>query len=296
MAIFEGSAVAIVTPFTTEGAVNYPKLEELINFQINGGTDCIVICGTTGESSTLTHEEHIEAIRFTVEKVNKRVPVVAGTGSNSTDTAIWLSEEAEKAGADALLLVTPYYNKATQKGLKAHFTAIAKAVSLPIILYNVPSRTGLNIAAQTAADLYKEVENIVAIKEASGNLSQIAELMYLTDGKIDLYSGNDDQILPIMSLGGKGVISVLANILPRETHDIVANYLNGNLKASVDLQLQMIPVIQAIFCEVSPIPVKEAMNQMGMNAGPTRMPLTEMEPANKERLTAALKKAGVHIA
>ena len=221
MAIFKGAAVAIVTPFLDNGEINYPKLSELLDYQIENGTDAIVICGTTGESSTLSHEEHLEAIRFTVEHVKKRVPVIAGTGSNCTETAIYLSREAEKYGADALLVVTPYYNKATQKGLIAHYTAVAESVSLPIIMYNVPSRTGCNIQPETAVALAKNVRNIVGIKEASGNISQVAKLMQLADGCIELYSGNDDQVVPILSLGGYGVISVLSNVAPRQTHDMV---------------------------------------------------------------------------
>ena len=240
MAIFTGSGVAIVTPFKENKEVDYDKFRELIEFHIANGTDCIIVCGTTGESSTLTHEEHIECIRFCAEVVNKRIPVVAGTGSNCTETAIYLSQEAEKAGVDGLLIVTPYYNKATQKGLIAHYTAIANSVSLPIIMYNVPSRTGVNILPETAAYLAKNVDNIVAIKEATGNLSQAAKLMSLCGDDIDLYSGNDDQIVPIMSLGGKGVISVIANIAPQETHDLCQAYLDGDVKKACAMQLKSI--------------------------------------------------------
>ena len=238
MAIFKGAGVAIVTPMKDNGEVNFEKLGEILEEQIAGSTDAIIICGTTGESSTLTHEEHLETIRYTVDKVAKRIPVIAGTGSNCTETAIYLSKEAEKMGADGLLLVTPYYNKATQKGLIAHYTSIANAVTLPIILYNVPSRTGCNIQPETAAYLAKNVENIVGIKEASGNISQIAKLMQLAEGSIDLYSGNDDQIVPLLSLGGVGVISVLSNIAPQQTHDIVELFLEGKIKESCDLQLK----------------------------------------------------------
>ena len=268
MAIFTGAGVAIVTPMKENGDVNYEKLGEILEDQIAKGTDAIIICGTTGESSTLTHEEHIDVIKYAIDTVAKRIPVIAGTGSNCTATAIYLSQEAEKAGADALLLVTPYYNKATQKGLIAHYTAIAESVKLPIVLYNVPSRTGCNILPETAVELAKNVENIVAIKEASGNISQIVKLMQLADGCIDLYSGNDDQIVPLMSLGAKGVISVLSNVAPKETHDIVSLYMEGKVQESCALQLRALPLINALFSEVNPIPVKKAMNLMGMGVGP----------------------------
>ncbi|TAH64420.1 MAG: 4-hydroxy-tetrahydrodipicolinate synthase [Anaerolineaceae bacterium] len=293
MALFKGAGVAIVTPFNEKYEVDYEKLGELIEFQITNKTDSIIICGTTGEASTLTHEEHLECIKYTVQKVNKRVPVIAGTGSNCTDTAIYLSKEAESFGVDGLLVVTPYYNKATQKGLIAHFTAIANSVSLPIIMYNVPARTGCNMLPQTVATLVKNVDNIVGIKEASSNISQVADIMSLTQGKIDLYSGCDEMIVPILSLGGIGVISVLSNIAPRETHDMVIKYLEGDVNASRDLQLKYIPLINAIFCEVNPIPVKAALNLMGLGAGPLRMPLTEMEPANVERLRNELKNCNI---
>lgn len=293
MSIFTGAGVAIVTPMNSDGSVNYPKLEELIEFQIKNHTDSIIICGTTGESSTLSHEEHLECIRFAVEKVAGRVPVVAGTGSNCTETAIYLSVEAEKYGADALLLVTPYYNKATQKGLIAHFTAIAKSVHIPMILYNVPSRTGCNILPETALQMAEACDNIVAIKEASGNISQVAKLAKLTRGKLDIYSGNDDQILPVLSLGGKGVISVLSNIAPEQTHNIVQSYLEGNTEKSLALQLKAMDLIDALFCEVNPIPVKAALNLMGMEVGTLRPPLTEMEPQNKEKLRRAMQEYGL---
>lgn len=295
MAIFKGAGVAIVTPFTSDNQVDYDKLGELIDFQVENGTDCIVICGTTGESSTLTHEEHIECIRYAVKKTAKRIPVVAGTGSNCTETAVYLSQEAEKAGADGLLLVTPYYNKATQKGLIKHFTTIAQSVKLPAILYNVPSRTGCNILPETAVELAKNVENIVAIKEASGNISQIVKLASLADGALDIYSGNDDQIVPILSLGGIGVISVLSNIVPRQTHDLVAEYLAGNTAESAKLQLKVIPLANVLFSEVNPIPVKAALNLMGFEVGGLRAPLTEMEPQNQEKLKKAMADYGVEI-
>jgi 4-hydroxy-tetrahydrodipicolinate synthase len=281
-----------VTPFTTNNEVDYEKLGELIEFQITGGTDSIVICGTTGEASTLTHEEHLECIRYTVEKVAKRVPVIAGTGSNCTDTAIYLSKEAESYGADALLLVTPYYNKATQKGLIAHFTAVANSVAIPIILYNVPGRTGCNILPQTVATLVKNVSNIVGIKEASGNIGQVAEIMQLTEGKIDLYSGCDEMVVPVMSLGGSGVISVLSNIAPKETHEMAMKFLEGDVVGSRALQLKLLPLINALFCEVNPIPVKKAMNLMGLKVGALRMPLSEMEPDNAQRLAKEMNAVG----
>ncbi len=293
MAVFKGAGVAIITPFTKDNQVDYDKLGELIEYQIAEGTDSIVICGTTGEASTLTHEEHLECIKYTVEKVNKRVPVIAGTGSNSTDTAIYLSKEAENHGADALLVVSPYYNKATQKGLIVHFTAVANSVKIPVILYNVPGRTGCNILPQTVATLVRDVDNIVGIKEASGNIAQIADLMQLTGGNIDLYSGCDEMVVPVLSLGGVGVISVLSNIAPKESHDMVVKYLDGDVTGSRDLQLKYLPLINALFCEVNPIPVKTAMNLMGYEVGALRLPLTEMETANLERLSREMKAIGV---
>ena len=288
MPIFKGAGVAIVTPFTQDDKVNFEELGKMIDFQIAGGTDAIIICGTTGESSTLTHEEHDECIKFAVEHTAGRVPVIAGTGSNSTAEAIRLSTHAQNNGADSLLLVTPYYNKATQKGLIQHYTAIANSVDLPIILYNVPSRTGVNILPQTAVTLAKNVKNIVAIKEASGNISQVAELAALADGCIDIYSGNDDQVVPLLSLGGVGVISVLSNVMPKLTHDMVMSYLNGDVKLSRQLQLSVMNLNKALFCEVNPIPVKEALNMMGWNAGAVRSPLCEMEPQHKELLRKEL--------
>ena len=296
MSIFTGAGVAIVTPMKENGEVNFEKLGEILEEQIAGQTDAIIICGTTGESSTLTHEEHLDAIKYTIDKVNKRIPVIAGTGSNCTQTAIYLSQEAEKYGADGLLLVTPYYNKATQKGLIEHYTAIANSVKLPIILYNVASRTGCNIEPKTAAYLAEHVENIVAIKEASGNISQVAEIAALTQGKMDIYSGNDDQIVPILSFGGKGVISVLSNVAPQYTHDIVAKFMEGKVEESRDMQLKALPLIHALFCEVNPIPVKTALNLMGKEVGPLRMPMTEMEEAHQEVLKKAMKDFGIELA
>lgn len=296
MAIFTGAGVAIVTPMKENGEVNYEALGELIEEQIAGSTDALIICGTTGEASTLSHEEHLDVIRYAIDKVAKRIPVIAGTGSNCTETAVYLSQEAEKMGADALLLVTPYYNKATQKGLIRHFTTVADSVKLPVMLYNVPGRTGCNILPETAVAMAKNVENIVAIKEASGNISQIAKLMQLADGCIDLYSGNDDQIVPILSLGGKGVISVLSNVAPKETHDIVQLFMDGKVKESCELQLKAIPLVDALFSEVNPIPVKAALNLMGKNVGPLRGPLTVMEEANQQKLAQAMRDFGIALA
>ncbi|MGN0158797.1 MAG: 4-hydroxy-tetrahydrodipicolinate synthase [Brotaphodocola sp.] len=293
MAIFEGAGVAIITPFLPNGEVNYPKMEELVEEQIAGGTDAIIVCGTTGESSTMSHKEHLDVIRFVCEKVRKRIPVIAGTGSNSTAEAIYLSQEAEKAGADGLLLVTPYYNKATQNGLIAHYKAIAAAVQIPILLYHIPGRTGVTMTPQTIVTLCKEVPNIVGVKEASGNFSTIAKIMSLADGCVDLYSGNDDQIVPLLALGGKGVISVLSNVAPRQTHDICESYFKGDVKKSAQMQLEAIELINALFCEVNPIPVKAAMNLMGKEVGSLRLPLTEMEPQNQERLAKAMKDYGI---
>lgn len=295
MSIFTGSGVAIVTPFNQDESVNYNKLEELIDFQINGGTDCIVICGTTGEASTLSDEEQIECIKVTVQRTNGRVPVIAGAGSNDTRHGIELAKQCQAVGADGLLLVTPYYNKTTQKGLIHHYTDYAAATDLPIMLYNVPSRTGLAIAPDTAAELSK-IETIVAIKEASGNIAQIMDMVAKTEGRLDLYTGNDDQILPLLSLGGKGVVSVIANILPQETHDIVAKYLSGDTAGALALQIKLHKLVQTLFCEVNPIPVKEALNLMGMNAGPCRRPLYPMEPHNLESLKLAMIEAGMTLA
>ena len=293
MAIFEGAGVALVTPFKENGEVNYEKLEEIVEEQIAGGTDSIIVCGTTGEASTMSHEEHLDVVGYVCKVTGKRIPVIAGTGSNCTETAVYLSAEAQRRGADGLLLVSPYYNKATQNGLKAHFKAVADAVKIPILLYNIPGRTGVTILPQTIADLCKHVENIVGVKEASGNFSAIATLMNLADGKVDLYSGNDDQIVPLLSLGGKGVISVLSNVAPRQTHDICAAYFEGDTARSAKLQLDAIPLITELFAEVNPIPVKAAMNLMGRNVGPLRLPLTEMEPQNQEKLKAAMIAYGI---
>lgn len=293
MALFEGAGVALVTPFKENGEVNYEKLEEIVEEQIAGGTDSIIACGTTGEASTMTHEEHLDVIEYICRVTKKRIPVVAGTGSNCTETAVYLSAEAETRGADGLLLVSPYYNKATQKGLMAHFTAVADAVKIPVILYNIPGRTGVTIKPETIAALCRDVDNIVGVKEASGNFSAIATLMSLSDGKVDLYSGNDDQIVPLLSLGGKGVISVLSNVAPRQTHDICASYFAGDVKTSAGLQLKAIPLITELFSEVNPIPVKAAMNMMGKGVGPLRMPLTEMEPQNQEKLKKAMTAYGI---
>lgn len=293
MSIFTGAGCAIITPFTAEGAVDYPALDRLLDFQIDNGTDAIIICGTTGESSTLSELEHSEVIAHTVKYVNHRVPVIAGTGSNDTQTAIMLSKQAEDDGADAVLVVTPYYNKATQNGLKMHFKLIAEAINIPVILYNVPSRTGCNIQPETAVWLARNVENIVAIKEATGNISQIGHLFAIANGDIDVYSGNDDQIVPLLSLGGKGVISVLSNIAPQQTHDIVQHYLDGDVQTSAKMQLEAMDLINALFCEVNPIPVKKAAELMNLCGGSVRLPLTEIEAANAERLANAMREYGL---
>ena len=295
MSIFKGAGVAIVTPFHEDGSVNYEKLQQLIDWQIANGTDAIIICGTTGESATLTEAEHEEVVRFAIQAVDHRVPIIAGTGSNATDTAIMLSQAAEKDGADALLLVTPYYNKATQNGLFAHYKAISDAVNIPMIVYNVPSRTGVNILPETMARMAKEIEHVVAVKEASGNISQIAKLAALAGDELDIYSGNDDQIIPIMSLGGIGVISVLSNVAPQQTHDICQAFFNGDTAKAAKLQLDAMDLIGSLFCEVNPIPVKTAMNMMGMGVGPLRMPMTPMEEKNAERLRASLENYGLLV-
>ena len=293
MSIFKGSGVAIVTPMRDNGEVNYEEFAKLLEFQIANGTDAIIVCGTTGESSTLTHEEHLETIRYCAEVVAGRIPVVAGTGSNCTETAIYLSKEAEKFGVDGLLLVSPYYNKATQNGLYKHFKAVADSVKLPIILYNVPSRTGCNILPETILRLCTDVENIVGVKEASSNIGQIAHLAAIGAGKVYIYSGNDDQIVPIMSLGGIGVISVLANVAPAQTHEICQKYLDGDAAGSCKMQLEAMELCNALFCEVNPIPVKKALSLMGMIEGGLRGPLTEMEPANAKRLENAMRTFGI---
>ena len=280
--LFKECGTAIATPFTEDG-VNFEEFAKLIEFQIKQGVDSIIVCGTTGESSTMTDEERKATIKFAVDTVNGRIPVIAGTGSNNTKHAIELSKYAESVGVDGVLLVTPYYNKTTQAGLIAHYTAIAKEIHIPIILYNVPSRTGVNILPATALELSK-IENIVAIKEASGNISQIAEIAKLCGDNLSIYSGNDDQIIPILSLGGIGVISVLSNVAPKYTHDIVYNYLNGKTKLALDMQLDAIDLIHSLFCEVNPIPVKAALNMMGYHFGKPRLPLIEMSSANAEIL------------
>ena len=293
MAIFKGAGVAIVTPMKANGEVNFEKFKELIEFQIANGTDAIIVCGTTGESSTLSHEEHLEVIKYCVDTVAGRIPVVAGTGSNCTETAVYLSTEAEKYGVDGVLLLSPYYNKATQNGLYQHFKTVAEAIKVPVILYNVPSRTGCNILPETVVRLCTDVENIVGVKEASGNISQIAHLASIANGKVDIYSGNDDQIVPILALGGIGVISVLSNVAPRQTHEICQKFFDGDIEGSRKIQLDAMELCHALFCEVNPIPVKKALNLMGMEAGALRMPLTEMEPANADRLKKAMKEFGI---
>lgn len=296
MAIFTGAGVAIVTPFNEDESINYDRLDELIDFHCENGTDSIIICGTTGESATMTEEEHLECVKFAIERAKGRIPVIAGTGSNCTRTAVDMSKEAAQYGADGLLIVTPYYNKATQAGLIAHYKAVAREAKAPIIMYSVSSRTGCNIEPATAAALVREVDNIVGVKEASGNISQVARIMALTDGKVDLYSGNDDQIVPILSLGGKGVISVLSNVAPKETHDMCAKFFAGDVKESLKLQLRAIPLVEQLFSEVNPIPVKKAMQLMGMDCGPLRMPLTELTKAHEETLAAAMKEFGIKLA
>lgn len=296
MAIFTGAGVAIVTPFNKDESINYDKLDELIDFHCGHSTDAIIICGTTGESATMTEKEHMDCVKFTIDRAKGRIPVIAGTGSNCTRTAIDMSKEAADYGADGLLLVTPYYNKATQKGLIGHYTAVAKEAKAPIIMYSVASRTGCNIEPATAAELVKNVDNIVGIKEASGNISQIAKIMELTDGNVDLYSGNDDQIVPILSLGGKGVISVLSNVAPQETHDLCAKFFAGDIEGSRNLQLRALPLVEKLFCEVNPIPVKKAMELMGIDCGPLRMPLTELTKEHEEELKKAMKDFGIPLA
>ncbi len=286
MSVFKGSGVAIITPMNDDFSVNYSKLEELIEFNIQNGTDAIIVCGTTGEAKTLNDQEHKEVLKFTTEVTNKRVPVIAGTGSNDTGYSIQMSQYAQKVGVDALLLVTPYYNKTSQKGLVLHFGAIANSVDIPCILYNVPSRTGINIEVPTYKKL-SQIENIVAVKEASGNISQIIQIVQETD--LDVYSGNDDQIVPIMSLGGIGVISVAANIVPKQIHDLCFYMLSGEYQKALDIQLKYLDLINTLFCEVNPIPVKNALNLMGYNVGPLRLPLCEMDELNLSRLKQSLQ-------
>ena len=295
MAIFKGSGVAIVTPMKENLDVDFDKLEELINFQIDNGTDAIIIAGTTGESSTLTMEEHRRVIQAAVEFTKHRVPVVAGTGSNCTRTAIHLTKEAEEDGADAALIVTPYYNKATQKGLIAHYGQIASETKLPIILYNVPGRTGCNLMPETVATLVKENENIVGLKEATGNMAQASKTMYLCDGKLEMYSGEDGLVVPLLSIGGLGVISVIANIAPRQTHDMVMSYLEGDLEKARQMQLKSLPLVDALFSEVNPIPVKRAMELLGWKVGPVRLPLVEPTAEHTAQIQAALNKMGCKI-
>lgn len=286
--LFKGCGTAIATPFTEDG-INFEEFKKLIEFQIMQGADSIIVCGTTGESSTMTEEERKQTIQFAIHTVAGRIPVIAGTGSNNTKSAIELSKYAESVGADGLLIVTPYYNKTTQSGLIAHYSAIASEVSLPIILYSVPSRTGVNIAPETCLELSK-IQNIVAIKEASGNISQIAKIASLCKDNLHIYSGNDDQIIPILSLGGLGVISVLSNIEPKFTHDMVMNYLEGNKEKALEAQLKCLPLVEALFCEVNPIPVKEALHILDYDYGIPRLPLIPMSKAGKEKLEKAMKE------
>lgn len=293
MAIFKGAGVALITPFNEDETVNYDMLGELIERQIAGKTDAIIVCGTTGEPATMTEDEKLAVIKYAVEKTAGRIPVIAGTGGNATRVVIDFSKKAETLGVDGLLVVTPFYNKATQNGLYAHYKEVAKSVSLPIIMYNVPSRTGCNIAPETAVRLARDCENIVGIKEASGNISQVAKLAKQAGGILDIYSGNDDQVIPILSLGGIGVISVLSNVAPKAAHDMVMEYLEGDRKKAAALQLDYLDLINALFCEVNPIPVKGAMNLMGYNVGKLRLPLTEIEDVHRELVKKCLKEAGL---
>jgi len=292
MSLFTGSGVALVTPFKDDGSVNYEQISELIEFQLSNNTDALIICGTTGEASTLTDDEQIEAIRVAVCAAKKRVPVIAGAGSNHTDHGVNLCLRAQAAGVDGLMLVTPYYNKTSQRGLIEHFSQHAKSINLPIIIYNVPSRTGLNITPKTAKAL-SEIDNIVGIKEASGNIVQIAEMAERCGDKLDIYSGNDDYVVPVMSVGGKGVISSTANVAPKQMHDMVIKYLNGDVAEAAKIQLGLLELIRALFCEVNPIPVKAALNIMGLNVGGYRMPLTSIEPANEAILREAMQRYGL---
>ncbi len=295
MAIYKGAGVALVTPMKENLEVNYDKLSEIIEDQIANGTDCIVITGTTGEASTLTEEEHLEVIQAAVSMVKGRIPVVAGTGSNCTQTAVKLSRQAQEVGADGLLVVTPYYNKATQKGLISHYTEIAKNVDIPILLYNVPSRTGCKIAPETAAALAKDVDLIVGMKDAVGDISYTLKLMEQTQGDFDLYSGEDGQVIPLLACGGIGVISVLSNVAPKFTHEMVTSYLDGEHEKALKMQLKAIPLVEALFCEVNPIPAKAAMNLMGWEVGPLRAPLSVMEPENVKRLEKAMREFGIEV-
>ena len=293
MSIFTGAGVAIITPFNDDDTVNYEEFGRIIDDQIANSTDAIIVCGTTGESSTMPDEEHVSVIKYCVDKVAGRVPVIAGTGSNCTREAVNMSKKAEEVGADGLLCVTPYYNKCTQDGLYEYYKTISDAVNIPIIMYNVPSRTGTTIQPETAVRIAKEVKNVVAIKEASGNISAVAKLASLANGCIDIYSGNDDQVLPILSLGGKGVISVWSHVAPKKVHDMVYAFLDGDIETAQKLQLEAIDVIGALFCEVNPIPVKAAMDMLGYKVGTVRAPLTELTDAHKEVLKKALKDYGV---
>jgi len=293
MSIFTGAGVALVTPFKEDLSVDYDQLEKFIDFQIDNGTDSIVICGTSGEASTMSHDEQIEVVSACVSHVNGRVPVIAGAGANCTDEALNLAKRSEKAGADGLLVVTPYYNKATQKGLEEYYTTVGNSVDIPIIMYNVPGRTGTNIQPATAVKIAKSVDNIVAIKEASGDIGQVATLAALADGCLDIYSGNDDQVVPLLALGGKGVISVLSNVAPRETHDMVMKFLEGDVKGSLDIQLKYMDVIHNLFSEVNPIPAKRAVAEMGYCKNIVRRPLTEMEEDHAQVLINAMKEAGI---
>ena len=296
MALFKGAGVALVTPMKENLDVDYGKLEEILEDQIKNGTDSIIITGTTGEASTLTVDEHLEVIRAAVSIVNKRIPVIAGTGSNCTKTAVELSHKAQLAGADGLLVVTPYYNKATQKGLIGYYTQVAKSVDIPIIMYNIPGRTGCKIEAGTAAALNRDIGHIVGMKDAVGDISYTLKVMELTQGEFDMYSGEDGQVIPLLACGGVGVISVLSNIAPKFTHDMVMNYLNGNQKEALQMQLKALPLVDALFCEVNPIPVKAAMNLMGWNVGSLRAPLGDMEPENVEKLAKAMQEFGISLA
>lgn len=296
MAIYKGAGVAIVTPMKDNEEVNYDKLEELIEMQIAGGTDAIIITGTTGESSTLTMEEHEKTIRAAVEFTKHRIPVIAGTGSNCTKTAIQLSQEAEEDGVDGLLIVTPYYNKATQPGLISHYSQIARSTKLPIIMYNVPGRTGCNLLPETVATLFKNEENIIGLKEATGNMAQASKTMYLTDGKLDMYSGEDGLVVPLLAIGAIGVISVWSNIAPQKVHDMCESFFQGDLETARKLQLEALPLVDALFCEVNPIPVKTAMNLMGLEVGPLRSPMSEMGKANVERLAKTMQEYGIQLA
>ena len=293
MSIFTGAGVALVTPFKEDLSVDYDQLEKFIDFQINNGTDSIVICGTSGEASTMSHDEQIEVVSACVSHVNGRVPVIAGAGANCTDEALNLAKRSEKAGADGLLVVTPYYNKATQKGLEEYYTTVGNSVDIPIIMYNVPGRTGTNIQPATAVKIAKSVDNLVAIKEASGDIGQVATLAALADGCLDIYSGNDDQVVPLLALGGKGVISVLSNVAPRETHDMVMKFLEGDVKGSLDIQLKYMDVIHNLFSEVNPIPAKRAVAEMGYCKNIVRRPLTEMEEDHAQVLIQSMKEAGI---